>query len=168
MSNIDIYMLKHPEGVIETIELENSFGGAPFVWDVMAQKYLGTTKFQYLFHTDKIWPLWKRKDIPEHHRTVLGITYDNMVITKNDFKRASQDIHKFLEDFPPQLDTENHWLEISEILLNEENADAIGFNWTSVNDSPFMEWDYAIEEYKPLNWKKYWSIYHRFDNQINK
>ena len=167
MSDMEIYILKHPAGVVETIKKENSFLGAPLIWDIMAQKYLNLGKSEYLFHTEKIWPLWKREDIPEHHRTVLGMTYDNMVITKEDFSRAREDILNFVKDFP-SLKIKNHWLSIAALLKKDKDCNAIGFNWTSVNESLFMKWDNDLENYKPLDWKNYWSLYHRFDNQINK
>ena len=157
MSSTTIQFLKHPLGVIDTKELRNSHGSAPVIWDQMAQTYLNLPPFHYSFHIDKLWPLWKDLSIPEHLRAVLGMTYDNTIIEKQDFARAVADIKKFLEDFPVNHKYENHWPEIQKVF--ESN------HWTSVTENPFEgDWNEEEDKYEPLNWKKYWSMYHKFDN----
>ena len=164
MSTTEIKFLKHPDGVIDVVEFRNSHGSAPIVWDLMAQKYLGLQPFHYSFHTEKLWPLWKDLTIPEHHRAVLAMTYDDTVIIKTDFKRAAEDIRKFLEDFPVNPEYENHWPAILEIFKNNPECDAIGFYWTSVSEDPFQgDWNDEKEDYEPLNWKRYWSMYNTLD-----
>ena len=164
MSTTEIKLLKHPEGVIEEIELRNSHGSAPVVWDIMAQNYLGLPPFGYSFQTDKLWPLWKDLSIPEHQRAVLGMTYDNAVIIKTDFARAASDLKKFLQDFPVNPEYENHWPTILEVFESNPDCDAIGFYWTSVSEDPFLgEYNEDTEEYEPMNWKNYWSMYNTLD-----
>lgn len=164
MSTTEVKLLKHPEGVIDIVEFQNSHGSAPVIWDQMAQTYLNLPPFHYSFHSDKLWPLWKDLSIPEHHRAVLGMTYDNTVIEKHDFARAAADIKKFLDDFPVNPEYENHWPEIQKIFESNPDCHAIGFYWTSVTEDPFEgDWNEEEEEYEPLNWKKYWSMYHKFD-----
>ena len=164
MSTTEIKFLKHPEGVIDVVEFRNSHGSAPVVWDLIAQKYLGLQPFHYSFHTEKLWPLWKDLTIPEHHRAVLAMTYDDTVIIKTDFKRAAEDIRKFLEDFPVNPEYVNHWPAILEIFEGIPDCDAIGFYWTSVSEDPFQgDWNEETEDYEPLNWKRYWSMYNTLD-----
>lgn len=164
MSTTEIKFLKQPEGVIDVVEFRNSHGSAPVVWDLIAQKYLGLQPFHYSFHTEKLWPLWKDLTIPEHHRAVLAMTYDDTVIIKTDFKRAAEDIRKFLEDFPVNPEYVNHWPAILEIFEGNPDCDAIGFYWTSVSEDPFQgDWNEETEDYEPLNWKRYWSMYNTLD-----
>lgn len=164
MSTTEIKFLKHPEGVIDEVELSNSHGSAPVVWDIMAQNYLGLPPFHYSFNTEKLWPLWKDTAIPEHHRAVLGMTYDNCVIIKEDFSRAAKDIKKFLEDFPVNPEYENHWPAIQKIFEDDPDCQAIGFYWTSVTEDPFLgEWNEELEDYDPIVWSKYWSMYLKLD-----
>lgn len=169
MSTTEIKLLKYPEGIIEEIEFSNSHGSAPVIWDAMAQKYLGLQPFHYNFHTDKLWPLWKDLNIPEHQRAVLTMTYDNVVVEKKDFLRAAKDIEKFLEDFPVNIEYENHWPEIQKIFLENPDCDAIGFHWTSVNSDPFQgSWNDDIEDCDPMNWGNLWSMYKKLDTFKNK
>lgn len=164
MSTTEIKFLKHPDGVIDVLEFSNSHGSAPVVWDLMAQKYLGLQPFHYSFHTEKLWPLWKDLTIPEYHRAVLAMTYDDTVIIKTDFQRAAKDIRKFLEDFPVNPEYVNHWPAILEIFEGNPDCDAIGFYWTSVSEDPFQgDWNEETEDYEPLNWKRYWSMYNTLD-----
>lgn len=171
MSSTEIKFLKHPEGIIEEVIFSNSHGSAPVVWDIMAQHYLGLPPFHYNLHTDKLWPLWKKQSIPLHQRAVLGMTYDNTVIVKEDFARAAADIKKFLEDFPVNTQYENHWPGIQAVFESDPDCDAIGFHWTTVNQDPFQGlWDEDNEEYGPPVWGNFWSMYLKFDriNDNNK
>lgn len=160
MSTTTVKVLKYPLGVVDSIEFRNSHGSAPVVWDLMAQKYLKLPPFNYMFNTDKLWPLWKRKDIPESHRAVLGMTYDNAVIAKKDFGRAAKDLRFFLNDFYFNPEHENHWPAILNILESELDCDAIGFHWTSVTEDPFLsDFDEDLDEYKTFDYSKFWSLY---------
>lgn len=65
-------------------ELANSHGSAPHIWSKMCQRYYGTDEVGYMFNgtLDLLWPRWKDLSIPEHHRSVLMMTYDRAYVTK--------------------------------------------------------------------------------------
>ena len=164
MSSTTVYALYLNSHVEEIEEFHNGHGSAPVIWDTISQKYLGLRPFEYSFHTDKLWPLWKNKSIPKTHRAVLGMTYDDAVIIKPDFKRAADDIRQFLKDFPVNPEYENHWPAILQIFESDPDCDSICFHWTSVSENPFSgDWNDETEDYDPPNWKKYWSMYYSLD-----
>lgn len=168
MSTMEIKLLKNEEGIVDSIELQNAHGGCIVIWDQVAVKYLNKKPFQYFTCTEEIWPLWKNKNLPEHHRAVLGITYDNALVLKEHFLRAASDIEKYLEDFPIDKNYVNHWEEILKVFKSNPNCEAIGFYWTSVGEDPFLgEYNEKTEDYEKLSWEKFWSVYHVLDRNSN-
>lgn len=148
----------------DLLELRNSHGSAPVVWNELAKRYLGVIDHSYSLHGDEIWPLYKRDDMPPHHRSVLLITYDNAIVMKSDFKRAASDIRAFLTDFPPENGYVNHWSKIAEIFESDPDCEAIGFWMTSVSCDPFSGWwNEEIGDYDAPDWDVYWNIYTEAD-----
>jgi hypothetical protein len=147
-------------------ELRNSHGSAPVIWGDMGQRYLGCGRFEVMWgsNADNLWPLWKRKDIPLHHRAVLALTYDNVLLMKADYARAAADIRAYMKDFPPQSGYVNHWSRIAEILESSPDCPAIGFHWTSVCEDPFQgDYNEDREDYDQPDWSKYWDMYAYLD-----
>ncbi len=145
MSYTSIYSVKFSKSCEEIAELRNSHGSAPVVWDLLAQKYLGTQPFQYWSVTDRLWPLYQDKKLPAHHRAVLGLTFDRAYLDHKNFKRAAEDIRKFLSDFPPNPEYVNHWPKIADIIENAKEKN-IGFQHTSVSENLFVEGSRVIKK----------------------
>ena len=138
-------------------ELSNSWQFAYVAWDALSNKHLGHKV--NLSDMDDLWPLYKRGDIPLHHRVVLCATFDDAYILRKDFAKAAEHIREFLIDFP-DLSKSSHWPRIAEILDSTPDCHAIGFWCTSVSDCPFRgEWDEAAENYSPFDWAKAVDVY---------
>lgn len=147
-------------------EYQNAHGSAPVIWDEIAQKYLHLKPFEYNFHTEKLWPLWKNQSIPKHHRAVLAMTYDRAVIEKEYFKRAAEDIKQYLIDFPPHPDYANHWTDIASLFESDPDCEAIGFHWTSVSEDLFEgNWNEEKDDYDFVDLTQFWSMYRQLDKQ---
>jgi hypothetical protein len=146
-------------------ELGNSHGSAPPIWEAMARKYIGVSKaYDYpgvgwMQCLDKIWPLWKRTDIPEEHRLVLMFTYDRAYVAKKDYARMALAIRQFLKDFPPHPGHVNHWNHIAELLESDPDIPAIGLYCTSISEDPFHgPWNEEKEEYDPPDWNEVYDL----------
>jgi hypothetical protein len=139
MSYSTIYSIKFSKQCEEIAELRNGHGSAPVIWDALGQKYLGLRPFA--FTDERIWKLYEDKSIPAHHRAVLIMTFDHAYLKKANFKRAAQDIRKFLADFPRDPQYVNHWPKIAEILESSDVEDVqnIGIQHTSVSENQFMD-----------------------------
>lgn len=149
-------------------ELWNGFGSGPVIWDDMAMRYLGTERHHYHSVIDNVWPLPKNLDIPEHHRAVLAMTYDNMVVMREDYSRAAQCIRQYLDDFPVDVRYVNHWPRIAEIFESNPDCPAIGLHLTSVCEGPFAgEWNEETDEYDQPDWSKFWSVFEWLDGLAN-
>lgn len=165
---MEIKFLTKNEGVIHTLEFQNANGGAPLIWSLMGTRYLGfQTPSQWLFDSEKIWPLYKQENVPLAEKAVLLMTYDRAVVTKPYFSKACEDILNFLDTFKDCIDPErvNHWYKIADAFKQNPNCEAIGFYWTSVGEDPFLgEYDEECEEYlKFSNWNDVWSVYHTLE-----
>jgi len=141
-------------------------GSAPYVWNEMCKKYFGTADFMYYDCIDKLWPIYKNKEIPEHHRAVLMMTYDMAFVSKNNFIRAAKDIRLFIKDFPINISHTNHWNSIAKIYEDENlDCEAIGLWCTSVSENPFEgDWNEELEKYDCIDWEESTDIYKTLDS----
>ncbi len=141
-------------------ELRNSYGSAPYVWDIMCQKYLGLEPLRYMSSDlNKLWGLWKDKNVPIHQRSVLMMTFDKAYVAKENYAKAAKDIRQFLQDHNDKT-VVNHWHRIAEVFESNPDVPAIGFWHTSVSDNPFNgSWDEDKEDYLPPNWDDCYEIY---------
>lgn len=151
----------------EMEELKNGHGSGPLVWGDMSQRYLpGGERSSYMFRDKELWPLANRLDIPYHHRAVLAMTYDNMIVLREHYQRAAQCIRQYLADFPDNAIYVNHWPRIAEIFESNPDCPAIGLHLTSVCENPFSGgWNEETEEYDQPDWSKFWSVFEWLDAQ---
>lgn len=164
MSSFTIKGLNSNGQIDDIVELKNAHGGAPLIWDTIAQKYLGLRPFGYNMETERLWPLWRDLNIPKSHRAVLAMTYDDVVVESSDFARAAEDVRLFLRDFPPSSDRVNHLEKLAEVFESAPAYEGIGFHWTSVSEDPFQgEYDEDTEEYAPHDFSNNWSLYRQLD-----
>ncbi|EOZ4686744.1 TPA: hypothetical protein MDT29_000892 [Klebsiella pneumoniae] len=139
-------------------ELRNAWGCAPVIWGDMAGLYL---EGSYWSCTDELWPLARRQDIPIHLRTVLALTYDNMIVLRADYARAAGCIRQYLADFPEKA---SHWPALAELFESAPDCPAIGLWMTSVCGNPFLgDWDEEAGEYGQPDWSKFWNLFEYLD-----
>ena len=141
-------------------EFRNAHGSAPYVWSTVGKHYLGMTEYEFFSRSEEIWPLYKRPDMPRHHRAVLMMSYDNAVVAKEHYAQAAKDIRAFLADFPPNPEHANHWAGIALIFERNPDCPAIGFWMTSVSENPFEgPWNDEREAHDEPDWSQFWSTY---------
>lgn len=142
------------------LELRNSHGTAPVVWNAVAMQYLGFADYAYSRRAEEVWPLYKRADMPRHQRAVLLMTYDDAIVMRADYKQAAADIRAFLDDFPPRDGYANHWPRIAELFDSNPDCPAIGFWMTSVCENPFEgPWNEELGMRDAPEWDRYWDAY---------
>lgn len=145
-------------------ELKNSWGSAAYVWDCLYETYVGKgLGTHYLQGLEKLWPLWKDVSVSEAFRAVLMMTFDHAYILRKDYRRAADDIDKFLSKYPSDPDRVNHWPTIA-AYLRSATCPAIGFWHTSVSDCPFYgRWNEETEEYE-IKWDEAYDLYAEIDS----
>ena len=153
-------------------DFRNSHGSAPVVWSKLFARYVdGSGPYPnsgYMFRTEELWPLYKRKDIPEPLRRVLMMTFDDAYVARENYARAADDIRAFLAAFGLDPSFANHWPAIAELFDSNPECPAIGFRWTSVCEDPFGgPWNEETEEYDQPDWSKKWDVYAEFGHLTN-
>lgn len=144
--------------------LANSHGTAPIVWSELSHRYLGSV-VAWQLNPEKVWSIYRRSDIPWCMRAVLMMTFDNVYILRRDYGRAAHDINNFLQIATTLSRSRvNHWPRLSELFSVNPHVPAIGLHCTSVSRDPWTgTWNEERDEYDPLDWSRYWSLY---DEQI--
>lgn len=146
-------------------ELKNSHGSAPVIWAALCEKYYGTKNYMMPGILDRLWPRWKNLSIPEHHRSVLMMTYDRAYVVKKDYARAAKDIRNFLTEFLLDRDYINHWPTIAKLYESDPDIPAIGLYCTSLSEDPFEgPWNEEKEEYEQPDWSKCYDLYAELDS----
>ena len=177
MSYTTVKAIYFGEKTESLIELSNSYGSAPIIWEAMATKYLGITEaYSYpnkgwMQLDDELWNLWKRTDIPIEHRLVFMLTFDRAYVKKENFIRMALSIRKFLKDFPRKSHVDNedgrqiiretahHWDRIAKLLESNPDVPGIGLHCTSVSDDPFLgPWNEEKEDYDQPDWSQIYDV----------
>ena len=166
MSYTSIYAVWPGERHEEIAELRNGNLSAPIIWGEMYAKYVDGSgeypKSAWMFHSDRLWPIWKRADIPKHQRAVLAMTYDHAYVARENYARAAADIRATITDLA--IPEHMHWEPIAKIFESNPDCPAIGFNWTSVNEDPFQgPYNEETEEYGQPDWEEKWEMYAALD-----
>lgn len=147
------------------LELRNSYGSGPVIWEPICGEYLGTTKsYDYpakgwMQRLDELWPLYARQDIPEYIRAVLCLTYDRFYVLKEHYARMANDIRLFMERYP-RSGGAYHLPAIAELFASGPDYPAIAMWCTSVTSDPFEgQYNKEKEDYDPFDWDTSESLY---------
>jgi hypothetical protein len=140
-------------------ELRNSHGSAPVIWGELSRRFLGN-EYTWLHDPKKLWPLYKREDVPTCMRACLMMTFDRAYVEKKDYARAAADIREFLRMAPPKPGYANHWPRLAELFESNPDIPAIGLYCTSVGEDPFQgPYNEEKEDYDAPDWSTCWSVY---------
>ena len=144
-------------------ELRNGHGTGSVCWDAIAKEYI-SPNFSIYLDSEKLWPIWKDQNVPEHVRAALMLTYDRAYVLKKDYGRMAEDLKKFNADFPMH-DKMNHWPKLEELFKSDPDIPAIGLYCTSIGDNPFEgEFNEEKDEYDPPNWGDCYDFYSELDS----
>jgi hypothetical protein len=150
------------------MDLQNAWGTAVVIWSIMTHAYFDVPSTEWLNHLDALWKLAYRKDIPEHHRAVLMMTFDRAFVLRKDYHRAAKDIEHFFDDFPYSSDYVNHWPTIIRVFEANHFIPAIGFHMTSVSVNPFEgPYDEKTETYLPFDWSMAYDVYEELNKSLD-
>lgn len=160
MSHCEIITFKDGKPA-EYIEFRNAWGGAARVWESLYDLYLKDPAKEYdCWLNDKEGRLWKLIDdgrLPFHAKAVFASTFDRALVTRESFKRYTEDLRLFDSSFPAGEDRVNHlpsWASSVEEVMKDSEVQAIGFLGTSVGEDLFQDWDEETEEDVPYDLNK--------------
>jgi hypothetical protein len=164
-------------------EFTNAFRGVWLVWSEMCERYTDKKVAVLMMEQYKwrepgeeikggmqqVWDLWKDESIPESHRIVMGSTFDNVMVRRENFGRLVAAIEEYAKEFNPGTLVEQ--ARAIEKMGAEEDTLAVCWNATSVNASPWQVCEENPEdedwpEYRPYNIlteDKHWFLFERLD-----
>jgi len=100
-----------------------------------------------------VWALFKKQDIPEYIRAVLGSSFDYVVLEKQHFERFYEDVLSYAGSFPAGT-----MIEQAREIMKLKNRKVFGVCWnqTSVGDLLFRGMKISGDA---------WSLYGSIDKQ---
>lgn len=176
MSYTELFYFDCNGDACKLTELHNAWCGAVAVWRALEIKYLPPCKpargdavvegYSRVTSLDEdmmkdIWRLFKRNDVEESDRLVLGTTFDNVVVFSKDIPALIVALKKFAQD-NPQTSIGAQAVVLEKLLQDKEKEGFAGVAWnqTSVNQ-PWV-FDYNADDRVPYNvisGTRHWSLF---------
>lgn len=157
MSYTEIYGFNKEGNVEWQADIKNAWRGAMAVWRIIGLKY--NTPFDMFTENKEFWELFKQKDkVTETDRIVLGSTYDNVIVKKENAKKLLNAFNSFVGETSLKEQA-----EAIKCMFEDDNCIAIAFNQTSVNSAWVYEaYDEEKDEdisYNILSGDKHWELF---------
>lgn len=184
MSSTEIYGFNKKGDAYLCGEVRNAFRGAMAIWGILEERYLPMHRPSYVpewIATDEevikfchykpsrcadilnrdameeIWDLYKKENVSDIDKIVLGTTFDDVIVKKEDVQKV---IDAF-NGFEGETSLKEQAAILEEILKDEEYI-AVAWNQTSVNGGAWERYDEEEEEYEPYNifkGKEHWNLF---------
>ena len=168
MSSTELYYITKKNRVINCMDFRNSWLGAMCVWANLykahfAERIKSNTK-ELGFEADSpitdddykaVWGLFKKEDVPEYEKAVLGSTFDNVILEKEQFKRFYDDVLRYCIYY--QAGTLLAQAQFINTLSKRKTIRGVAWNQTSVNADTY----YRIK--KLVKSGELWSLYKEID-----
>jgi hypothetical protein len=178
MSSTELYKFKKDGTATYFAETKNAFRGASAIWDIIEKRYLPkyipswatNAKDEYSRTSDysnreamnEIWGLFYSDNVSGTDIIVLGSTFDNVIVMKEDMQKV---IIAFRE-FEGETSLKEQADLIEEAYNTDEDLIAIAWNQTSVNSDAWMSSELIVtdddEYYLPYNMFKHeghWNLF---------
>jgi hypothetical protein len=169
MSYTILNIIEPNKTIVALRDFNNSHGFGPYVWSIVAKRYLGADYFQSV--ADKLWPLCDDTRLPLSWRAALLVSYDRAIVEYSEFKRISILLKDFVQSagLAGNRDHVSHWSTIADIMYNYETpCFGMCFYGTSLIEDWWHPWDSETDEEKPYNFDdpdaKHFFVGHALDH----
>jgi hypothetical protein len=172
MSCTEIYSVDKNGEIDQYAEIRNSWRGSMAIWRILEDRYLPPYRPSFIpsymsieafeaqhgykpsrcssFFDDsamkEIWSLFSSDAVSTTDKIVLGSTFDNVLVRRENFDTL---ISAFKEFEGETSLTEQ--AKVIEEMMNDSDIAAVGWNQTSVNADPWMEYDEKLDDYLRYN-----------------
>lgn len=158
MSESSIIAFREGRAAESIGEFQNARGGYIRIWKSLFECYVKRdddprdTFLRCLEeNADRLWRLVGDPRLDDYERSVLCATYDRFIVVQENFGRFVTDLRAFATRHPTK--GRDHLQEWATVIENCD-AEAIGFHHTSVNENPWIRYDdetaenigYALQE----------------------
>jgi len=182
MSCTEIFGFNKKGDAYKLGEIGNAFKGAMMVWNYLDKKYLpkyypewakvlNGSKDELYYRTSdseeikKIWALFKSDKIALTDKIVLGSTFDNVIVKKENISK----LLKTFREFEGETSLKEQADLIEKAVEQNNNLIAVAWNQTSINGDNWTNYHYddAKDEYSPYNIFKdtgHWELFEEYKN----
>ncbi|MCH1975617.1 hypothetical protein MCG01_13555 [Enterococcus hirae] len=141
MSTTEIYAIEKNGDVVPYGSAKNSWLGGMHVWKSLDEKYdLGG---DMLIGFDATWKAFNKGIYEEYENVVLGSTFDNVIVLKENIDQLLTSFKKYYSVYPNS--NFGQQIEVIEAIKADENIIGVAWCQTSVVDDL---WDYGYDEEK--------------------
>ncbi|KST45400.1 hypothetical protein [Enterococcus durans] len=141
MSTTEIYAIEKNGDVVPYGSAQNSWLGGMHVWNSLSEKYdLGEGM---MFGFDRTWNCFGKGIYEEYEDVVLGSTFDNVIVLKENIDQLLTSFKKYYSVYPNS--NFGQQIEVIEAMKADENIIGVAWCQTSLADDL---WDYGYDEEK--------------------
>lgn len=140
MSYCTVYAIVANGDVVEAGEARNNHGFAPLFWDIVGNRHgFGGFPWADKKRQAEFWTLWRSGKLSERDDIIMGATFDNVWVARENIPRLSRALREFYDEHC--RDKVATMLDVAKI-LDEVAADATNrgacFNLCSANSNPWV------------------------------
>ncbi|SRR6266571_1188624 len=126
MSYLEVFVVRPNGDVVKYGEAHNAWGGAMHIWEKLDKQYQTNCP---ILNYRQLWNSIGRMSEPD--KWVLASTYDNVLIQDEHLPTLIKHLTAFVECYPSSTLVEA--IDLLERASEDNEAQAVGFNQTSVN-----------------------------------
>lgn len=139
MSTTEIYAIEKNGDVVPYGSAQNSWLGGMHVWNSLNEKY--DLDGNMIFGFDRTWNCFGKGIYEEYEDVVLGSTFDNVIVLKENFDQLLTSFKKYYSVYPNS--NFGQQIEVIETMKADENVIGVAWCQTSVADDL---WDFCYDE----------------------
>lgn len=164
MSYTELYAVNKKGEVEFYDEVKNSWAGGMHVWNTLNEKYSFNDSMFTQFK--RTWGAFNKGVYEKYEDVMLGSSFDNCVIKKEDFDKMIAAMNQYLKENPNSNYDEQ--IKIIETMKNDEEVFGLAWCQTSVaNDAWDYDYDEEKEEVIPYNINKsdkHWFLFEELED----
>ena len=164
MSKTELKVAKWKDPVETYKEYCNAWGGFPYIWNSIWNKYIKQVEFDTWMMPEnhsRLFGSVSKPEIPGWIRLIMVSTFDNYITEYDKLPIIAQYYKDFVEMFSPEGDRVCHLFEWSEDCMkiyneyNSNNCAGICFQATSINPDPWEDYDLSKENKHKFVFERY-------------
>lgn len=159
MSKTELYSVNKNGNVMLYGEVQNSWLGGMHVWNSLNEKYALNDGMMFGFK--KTWGNFNKGFYEEYEDVLLGSTFDNVLVLKENFDQLICNFEKYLAVYP----NSNFGQQIEVIQVMKRDDDVIGVAWCQTSVANTL-WDFRYDEeedktipYNIFKGDKHWNLF---------
>lgn len=133
MSYTTLHLVKHG-GLEDFQEYKNSHGGAMFVWNALANKYLKESAFKFMFgDSAPLWAIAYDSKVSKTDRIVMATTFDRAMVRAENLLDLADRFDEFCKTYPAGNMACSLSQQSADFRKIAEDKEVLGVCWTQTS-----------------------------------